>query len=128
MRKYVVSRTLDKAEWRNSSLISGDAGAAIKRLKGEAGGEIQVHGSGNLIQTLLKHDLVDEFRLWIFPLVLGAGKRLFGDGTMPRAFRLADSKVSSTGVAIHRYVRAGAVEYGSFEVDAAGSTEELWKR
>jgi hypothetical protein len=68
------------------------------------------------------------FRLWIFPLVLGTGKRLFGDGAIPRAFRIAETKVSSTGVAIHRYVRTGPVEYGSFEVDVAGSTEELWTR
>jgi dihydrofolate reductase len=128
MRKYVVSRTLGKVEWNNSSLISHDAPVGVARLKEQAGGEIQVHGSGNLIQMLLKQDLVDEFRLWVFPLILGPGKRLFGDGTTPRAFQLVDTKVSSTGVAIHRYVRAGAVEYGSFEVDAAGSTEELWKR
>lgn len=128
VRKYVVSRTLNRAEWNNSSLISQDAAAHVARLKEESGGDIQVAGSGNLIQTLLKHDLADEFRLWIFPVMVGSGKRLFGDGTIPGALRLMDTKVSSTGVVIHRYERAGRFEYGSFEVDLAGSTSELWSR
>jgi dihydrofolate reductase len=126
VRKYVVSRTLRSADWNNSLLISREAAAGVGRLKEQAGGEIQVHGSSNLIQTLLKHDLVDEFRLWIFPVVVGPGKRLFADGTIPGALRLVDTKVSSTGVAIHRYERAGTLEYGSFEVDVAGSSSELW--
>lgn len=126
VRKYVVSRTLEKAEWNNSSLISADIAANVVRLKEQPGGEIQVSGSGGLIQTLLKHDLVDEFRLWVFPVIVGLGKRLFGDGTIPGALRLADTKVSSTGVVIHRYERAGKLEYGSFEVDVAGSSSELW--
>jgi dihydrofolate reductase len=126
VRKYVVSRTLNKAEWSNSVLISGDAAAQVARLKEEAGGEIGVSGSANLIQTLLKHDLVDEFRLWVFPVVVGSGKRLFGDGAVPGALRLVDTKVASTGVAIHHYERAGKIEYGSFEVDVAGSSSELW--
>lgn len=128
VRKYVVSRTLNRAEWNNSSLISQDAAAHIARLKEESGSDIQVAGSGNLIQTLLKHDLVDEFRLWIFPVMVGPGKRLFGDGTTPGALRLVDTKVSSTGVVIHRFERAGRLEYGSFEVDLAGSSSELWSR
>lgn len=126
VRKYVVSRTLNKAEWNNSVLISRDAAAQVARLKEEAGGEIGVSGSGNLIQTLLKHDLVDEFQLWVFPVMVGPGKRLFGDGTIPGALRLVDTKVSSTGVVIYRYERAGRIEYGSFEVDVAGSSSELW--
>jgi dihydrofolate reductase len=126
IRKYVVSRTLDKAEWNNSVLISRDAAAHVARLKQEAGGEIGVSGSSNLIQTLLKHDLVDEFRLWVFPIVVGSGKRLFGDGAVPGALRLLETKVSTTGVAIHHYERAGKLEYGSFEVDVAGSSSELW--
>jgi dihydrofolate reductase len=126
VRKYVVSRTLSKAEWSNSVLISGDAAARVARLKEEAGAEIGVSGSANLIQTLLKHDLVDEFRLWVFPVVVGSGKRLFGDGAVPGALRLVDTKVSTTGVAIHHYERAGKLEYGSFEVDVAGSSSELW--
>ncbi len=126
MRKYVVSRTLGKAEWNNSSLISQDAPAGVARLKEQAGGEIQVAGSCNLIQTLLKRDLVDEFRLWIFPVMVGTGKRLFDDGTIPGALRLVDTQVSSTGVVIHRYERAGKLEYDSFEVDVAGSSSQLW--
>ncbi len=126
VRKYVVSRTLHKAEWNNSVLISRDAAAQVARLKEETGGEIGVSGSGNLIQTLLKHDLVDEFELWVFPVVVGPGKRLFADGTVPRALRLVDTKVSTTGVAIHRYERAGALEYGSFDVGEDRSSQELW--
>lgn len=126
VRKYVVSRTLRSADWNNSSLISRDVAASVAQLKEQAGGEIQVHGSSNLIQTLLKHDLVDEFRLWIFPVMVGPGKRLFADGTIPGALRLVDTKVSSTGVVIQRYERAGKLEYGSFEVDVAGSSSELW--
>ncbi len=128
VRKYVASRTLGRVEWNNSSLISGDVPAGVARLKDQSGGEIQVHGSSNLIQTLLKHDLVDEFRLWVFPVMVGPGKRLFGDGTVPGALRLVDTKISSTGVVIHRYERAGRLEYGSFEVDVAGSSSELWNR
>ena len=127
-RKYVVSRTLREAEWKNSSLISRDVAANVARLKEQAGGEIQVTGSGNLIQTLLKHDLIDEFRLWTFPVMIGSGKRLFGDGTIPGALRLVDTKVSTTGVVIQRYERAGKLEYGSFEVDVAGSSRQLWDR
>jgi len=128
VRKYVVSRTLREAEWKNSSLISRDVAANVARLKEQAGGEIQVAGSGNLIQTLLKYDLVDEFRLWTFPVMIGSGKRLFGDGTIPGALRLVDTKVSTTGVVIQRYEQAGKLEYGSFEVDVAGSSSRLWDR
>lgn len=128
MRKYVVSRTLKTADWTNSTLISHDVPASITRLKQEPGGEIHVSGSGNLIQTLLKHDLVDEFDLWVFPVVIGTGKRLFGEGTMPGAFQLKDAKTASTGVAIYRYERAGKIPYGTFEVDQAGSTSELWTK
>jgi len=127
-RKYVVSRTLREAEWKNSSLISRDVAANVARLKEQAGGEIQVAGSGNLIQTLLKYNLVDEFRLWTFPVMIGSGKRLFGDGTIPGALRLVDTKVSTTGVVIQRYEQAGKLEYGSFEVDVAGSSSRLWDR
>ncbi len=128
MRKYVASRTLRRAEWHNSTLLPGDAAAAVARLKEEeAGGEIQVAGSSNLIQTLLKHDLIDEFRLWVFPVMIGSGKRLFGNGTIPGALRLVDTKASSTGVVIHRFERAGKLEHGSFEVDKEGTTAALWE-
>jgi len=88
----------------------------VKKLKEQAGAELQVHGSSNLIQTLLKHDLVDEFWLKIFPVVLGNGKRLFGEGTMPAGFKLLESSVSPGGVIIASYARAGEVKTGTFGV------------
>ncbi len=121
--KYVASRTLDRVEWQNSILLEGDAAEAVARLKGEGGPEIQVHGSGNLIQTLLANDLVDEYRLMLFPLVLGAGKRLFGDGSIPRGLKLVDSKTSTTGVLIATYERGGEVEYGSFALEEPTQAE-----
>ena len=127
MRKYVASRTLRKVEWHNTTLLTGDAAKAVPRLKEQAGGEIQVTGSSNLIQTLLRHDLIDEFRLWVFPVMVGSGKRLFGGGTIPGAFRLVDTQASTTGVVIHRYERAGKIEPGSFAVDEQGRTAALWE-
>jgi len=121
--KYVASRTLDRVEWQNSTLIEGDVADAVARLKSEDGAEIQVHGSSNLIQTLLEHDLVDEFRLWLFPLVLGQGKRLFADGAVPRGLRLVDSTTSTTGVVIATYEPAGEVEYGSFALEEPTEAE-----
>ena len=109
--KYVASRTLTNVDWEKSQLIRGDLPGAVARLKQEDGPEIQVHGSPNLIQTLLMHDLIDEFRLWIFPLVLGTGKRLFDDGAMPAGFKLLDCTTSGTGVIISRFERTGAIEY-----------------
>ena len=126
-RKHVASTTLDRVEWSNSTLIEGDVAEYVAALKDEDGPEIQVHGSPGLIQTLLEHDLIDEFRLWIFPVALGTGKRLFGDGTIPVAFRLVDSSVSKTGVAINTYARAGEIEIG--EMDFEEPTEaELARR
>src|SRR3970040_1649093 len=87
--KYVASRTLDHVAWNNSTLVKGDVAKEVAKLKDEPGGEIQVHGSGDLIQTLIEHDLVDEYRLWVFPVVLGKGKRLFALGTLPVALKLA---------------------------------------
>ena len=115
--KYVASRTLDEVTWNNSTLIEGDVAEAVTRLKGEPGDEIQVTGSGELIQTLLERDLVDEYRLWVFPVVLGEGKRLFARGSLPTALNLVDTTISSTGVAIHTYERAGELEYGSFALE-----------
>jgi dihydrofolate reductase len=115
--KYVVSTTLDKAEWQNSQLIRPGERAVpeqIHRLKEQDGPEIQVHGSGQLIQTLIQHDLVDRYFLRIFPVLLGTGKRLFGDGAIPAGLRLVDSKTSTTGVIIATYERAGEIRYGSF--------------
>jgi dihydrofolate reductase len=124
--KYVASRTLDEVEWSNSTLIEGDVAEQVARLRNEEGPELQVHGSCNLIQTLLKHELVDEYRLWIFPLVLGSGKRLFDDGTIPAGLKLIDSKLSTTGVLMTTYEPAGGIDYGSFALD--DPTEEEVER
>src|SRR5919106_3451838 len=115
--KYVASRSHRTLEWSNSVLIEGDAAEGIAALKEEDGPELQVHGSGDLIQTLLRHNLVDEYRLWIFPVVVGSGKRLFSDGTVPAALKLVDSKVSTTGVVIGTYEPAGEIVTGSFALD-----------
>jgi dihydrofolate reductase len=112
--KYVASRSRPTLEWRNSVLIEGDVAEGVAALKQQDGPELQVHGSGNLVQTLLRHDLVDQYRLWIFPLVLGSGKRLFSEGTIPSGLRLVDSRVSTTGVFIGTYEPAGEVVTGSF--------------
>ena len=113
-RKFVVSTTLKNPEWANSFLISHDVVQEIRKLKEQTGPELQVHGSSNLIQTLLKNDLVDEFRLKIFPITLGTGKGLFAGGTIPAGFRLIDSKASPMGVIVANYERAGGVKTGSF--------------
>jgi len=115
--KYVASRGHPTLAWRESVLIEGDAAEGIAALKRGDGPELQVHGSGNLIQTLLRHNLVDEYRLWVFPLVIGSGKRLFSDGTVPSGLRLVDSKVSTTGVVIGTYEPAGEIVTGSFAQD-----------
>lgn len=126
MPKYVASRTLDGVSWHNSTLIGGDVAEAVAKLKEEPGDEIQVTGSCDLIQTLIKHDLVDEYRPWIFPVVLGNGKRLFADGTLPASLKLVDTKTSSTGVVIHTYERAGELRYGTFAVDEQHVSQDLW--
>ena len=109
--KYCVSETLEKSDWENSVFLQSVDD--IKKLKASEGGDIKVHGSGNLVQTLLKHDLVDELCLMMFPITLGAGKRLFGEGTMPRAFTLTDSLVTPNGVIFAYYQRAGEVKTGT---------------
>jgi dihydrofolate reductase len=114
--KYVASRTLDTLAWNNSHLLDGDVAEAVRALKAQPGGEIQVHGSSYLLQTLLRHDLVDSLRLWFFPVVLGTGKRLFGAGTMPLGFRLVESRQTSTGAVMLMYERAGDLRYGAVEV------------
>ena len=115
--KYVASRTRPTLEWAKSVIIGGDAADAIAALKAEDGPELQVHGSANLIQTLLRHNLVDQYRLWVFPLVIGSGKRLFADGTVPAGLRLVDSEVSSTGVMMGTYEPAGEIVLGSFALE-----------
>ena len=116
--KYVASRGDPPLEWNKSVLIEGDVAQGVATLKREDGPELQVHGSGNLIQTLVRHGLVDQFVLWMFPLVVGSGKRLFADGTVPSALKLVDSKVSTTGVVIGTYVPAGEIVTGSFALDS----------
>jgi dihydrofolate reductase len=115
--KYVASRGHPALDWERSVLIQGDAAEGLAKVKQEDGPELQVHGSANLIQTLLPHNLVDEYRLWVFPLVIGSGKRLFADGTIPSALKLVDSKVSTTGVVIGTYEPAGQIVTGSFAAD-----------
>jgi dihydrofolate reductase len=115
--KYVASRGRPTLEWSESVLIEGDAAKGIAALKQEDGPELQVHGSGNLIQTLLRHNLVDQYNLWVFPLVIGSGKRLFSDGTVPSALKLVDSKVSTTGVVMGTYEPAGEIVTGSFALE-----------
>jgi dihydrofolate reductase len=121
--KYVASRTLSSLDWSNSTLIEGDVGEGIAALKQQEGRELQVHGSANLIQTLLRHNLIDEYRLWIFPVVVGPGKRLFSDGTIPAGLKLVDSKVSTTGVVINTYEPAGEIVTGSFALDEPTGAE-----
>ena len=112
--KYVASRGRPKLDWAPSVLLEGDAAEAIAALKQTDGPELQVHGSGNLIQTLLRHNLVDEFHLWVFPVVIGTGKRLFADGAIPATLKLVDTKISTTGVVIGTYEPAGELVTGSF--------------
>ena len=103
MPKYVVSSTLEEAEWNNSTVLEGDVVEEVSKLRQELDGDIVVHGSGQLVQTLLEHDLVDELRLMVFPVVLGTGKRLFGDTSDKKRLRLADSKTVGDGIAILIY-------------------------
>jgi dihydrofolate reductase len=112
--KYVASNTLTKHEWSNSVFLKGNIADEIKKLKQQDGPDLQVHGSSNLIQTLLAHDLVDEFWLKIFPVTLGMGKRLFDKGTIPASYTLVESKSSPSGVIIATFKRAGEVKTGSF--------------
>lgn len=114
LTKYVASHNAStKLEWNNSILLSGNVASEIEKLKMKSGPDLHIYGSGSLIQTLLKNDLVDELRLKIFPITLGSGKRLFENGVIPAAFKLSDSKISSKGVIIADYERAGDVETGS---------------
>ncbi len=113
MTKYVASNTLASSDWKNTVFLKGDVAEKVRQLKQQDGPDLQVHGSGNLIQTLLQNDLVDELWLKIFPLTLGTGKRLFDRGTIPAAFTLVDSKTSPLGVIIASFKRAGDVKTGS---------------
>ena len=110
--KHVVSRSLEQVSWNNSSLIKGDVVAELRKLRELPGQSVQTWGSTDLLQTLLKHDLIDEYRLFIFPVVLGSGKRLFGNGTVPAAFKQVASATSSKGATYHRLERDGKPTYG----------------
>ncbi len=112
--KYVASNTLSQHTWSKSVFLKGNVAGQIRQLKQGDGPDLQVHGSSNFIQTLLEHDLVDEFWLKIFPVTLGKGKRLFDKGTLPGSFMMVDSKVSPMGVIIANFKRAGEVKTGSF--------------
>lgn len=113
--KYVASRTLRSAEWANTTLLEGDVAKAVAELKSRPGRELQVHGSGGLVRTLMDNDLVDEYRLWIYPVVLGKGMRLFEEGRTPAALKLVDVKTTSTGVVIHVYRPDGPARFGEIQ-------------
>ena len=129
--KCVASHTLEELHWHGSYLIKADVVRMVAALREAPGGELQVHGSGVLVQTLLAHDLVDELRLWIAPLLLGEGKRLFGEGTRPLTLRLAETQTVSTGAMLQVYRRDplhdGAPQYGSFALPEP-TAEELARR
>jgi dihydrofolate reductase len=111
--KYVVSTTLEQPDWQPTEVISDDVVEEITKLKQRPGAELQVHGSGALARTLIDNGLVDEYRLWVYPVVLGAGRRLFGDGVTPTAFSLVETRTTRTGVAVHVYRPAGKPTYGT---------------
>lgn len=112
--KYVASNTMTSHEWQPSVFLGGDVAGKVNRLKEQGGRDLHVYGSANLVQTLMKHDLIDEFWLKIYPLTLGSGKRLFADGTIPAAFKVTESRVSPSGIIIVNYKRAGAITTGSY--------------
>ncbi|WP_030381266.1 MULTISPECIES: dihydrofolate reductase family protein [unclassified Streptomyces] len=112
--KYVVSHTLTDAAWQHTTVLGGDLVKEVEQLKERTDGEIQVHGSAALAQSLLAHDLIDTVHLCVFPVVLGAGRRLFAEGAVPTAFRHVDARMTGAGVAIHTYDLAGRPTYGSY--------------
>ena len=113
--KYVASNTRTSSKWQPSVFLNGDIAEKVAKLKQGQGPDLHVWGSGNLMQTLIKHDLVDAFWLMIYPITLGSGKRLFADGTIPAAFKVTESQVSPSGIIIANYERAGMVTTGSYE-------------
>lgn len=114
--KHVVSRTVMESAWSNTAFIDGDLRAAVEAIKASPGDEVQVHGSGTLVRALHDLDLIDEYRLWIFPVVLGRGQRLFDEGVAPRSFDLVDRRSTATGVTICCFTPAGEVRQAGFEV------------
>jgi len=126
-RKHVASRSLEKLHWNNATLLQGDVIAAVAALKSQAGQDLQIIGSGKLIESLRAASLIDEYNVWTFPVVLGRGKRLFEAGATPGALRLVGSRASGSGVVMSTYVPAGAVPLGSF-VQTEPSEKELVRR
>jgi len=126
-KKHVASRTLRMLEWNNSTLLHGDVASAILALKAQPGLDLQIIGSGNLIQTLQAASLIDEYNVWTFPVVLGRGKRLFSEAARPSALRLVRAQVSTTGVVMSTYTPGGDVQPGSFS-SAEPSEKELDRR
>lgn len=126
-KKYVASRSLTKLDWNNSTLLRGDVVPAIIVLKAQAGPDLQIIGSGNLMQTLQAASLIDEYNVWTFPVVLGRGKRLFSEAARPSALRLVRSRVSTSGVVMSTYVPVGDIQPGSFP-SAEPSERELARR
>lgn len=122
-KKYVVSGSLDKLDWNNSSLIKNDVPEEIRKLKNQSGPEFHIWGSSNMLQTLIKNNLIDEFRLMIFPVILGKGKRLFGEGLPATNLKFIDSKISTTGVIITRYQPAGAFKVESIPNEKPSEAE-----
>ena len=118
--KYVASNTKTSSEWQPSVFLNGDIVEKVAKIKQEQGPDLHVWGSGNLLQTLIKHDLVDVFWLMIYPITLGAGKRLFADGTIPAAFKVTESIVGSNGVIVVNYERAGELKLGETQVKEIG--------
>jgi dihydrofolate reductase len=125
--KHVASRSRTSFDWNNSTHIA-DVARGVPALKARYDGEIQVHGSPDLIQTLLKEDLIDEYLLFIFPVVLGSGKRLFGSGAMPGTMRLVSSTVTESGTVIVKYERAGPLKTGEFDVDEQTGSMDIIER
>jgi dihydrofolate reductase len=127
-KKHVASRTLKSLQWNNSSLLGGDVVAAITALKAQPGLDLQIIGSGNLIQTLQAASLIDEYNVWTYPVVLGRGKRLFESGAKPSALRLVASKVSKTGAVMSTYVPAGDIVLGSLGPQDEANAKEAARR
>lgn len=127
-KKHVASRTLTELAWNNAALLQGEAAAAVRALKEQPGPDLQIIGSGNLIQTLEGASLIDAYHVWTFPVVLGRGKRLFGEAAGPMTLRLVTSKVSASGVVMSTYVPAGEVRTGSFATEEPSGTERDRRR
>ena len=120
--KYVVSSTLQATDWAGTTIIAGDVVTGIGELKEQPGRDLQVHGSHGLVQTLIRARLVDEYRVWVFPVVLGTGKRLFDHGTVPTTLELVGSELTGTGVAVHTYRPVGLPRHGAFAVSDEGNS------